>query len=131
MTRINLIPVTELADQHLIAEIRELPRVFTLAQNNDSTINIPDTFRMGKGHVLFFKDKLLFLFIRYLELYHEALLRGFNISYSLDDIENKLYLCNPKLVNNWTPNDSDIAISRQRINEKLKSNPSFYRWTKY
>ena len=28
MTRINLTLVSELADQHLIAEYRELPRVF-------------------------------------------------------------------------------------------------------
>ena len=27
MTRINLIPVKELSDQHLIAEYREIPRV--------------------------------------------------------------------------------------------------------
>lgn len=29
MTRINLIPARELSDQHLLAEIRELPRIFS------------------------------------------------------------------------------------------------------
>lgn len=31
MTRINRIPVEELSRQHLVAEYRELPRVFALA----------------------------------------------------------------------------------------------------
>ena len=33
MTRINCIPVEELSTPHLIAEYRELPRVFALAHN--------------------------------------------------------------------------------------------------
>lgn len=28
MTRINVVPVTELTDKHLLAEYRELPRIF-------------------------------------------------------------------------------------------------------
>lgn len=33
MTRINLLPPAQLADQHLIAEYRELPRIFTLVKS--------------------------------------------------------------------------------------------------
>lgn len=33
MTRINVIPVSELSDQHLIAEYRELPRVLKSKQH--------------------------------------------------------------------------------------------------
>ena len=32
MTRINLLPPSQLADQHLIAEWRELPRIFGLVK---------------------------------------------------------------------------------------------------
>jgi deoxyribonuclease V len=32
MTRINLLPPSELADQHLLAEWRELPRIFGLVK---------------------------------------------------------------------------------------------------
>ncbi len=32
MTRINCVPVEELSGPHLVAEYRELPRVFALAQ---------------------------------------------------------------------------------------------------
>lgn len=32
MTRINLLPASELTDQHLIAEYRELPRIFTIVR---------------------------------------------------------------------------------------------------
>ena len=35
MTRINVVPVKELSDQHLIAEYRELPRVIKQRINID------------------------------------------------------------------------------------------------
>jgi len=35
MTRINCIPVTELHNKHLVAEYRELPRIFKLARRVD------------------------------------------------------------------------------------------------
>ena len=45
MTCINVIPVQELSDQHLIAEYHELPRV--LKQDIDTT-NAPERYRLGK-----------------------------------------------------------------------------------
>lgn len=54
MTRINLIPVEELTNKHLIAEKHEITRVFALAKNSKPNVKIPDTYRMGKGHVTFF-----------------------------------------------------------------------------
>lgn len=32
MTRINVVPVSELVDKHLVAEYRELPRIYKAAQ---------------------------------------------------------------------------------------------------
>lgn len=45
VTRINVIPVQDLSDQHLIAEYHELPRV--LKQDIDAT-NAPERYRLGK-----------------------------------------------------------------------------------
>lgn len=53
MTRINLTLVSELADQHLMAEYRELPRVFGAVrkhvQNGKkvSDFKIPSSFLLG------------------------------------------------------------------------------------
>lgn len=48
MTRINVIPVEELSDQHLIAEYRELPRVL---KQNININDAPETYKLETGHV--------------------------------------------------------------------------------
>ena len=48
MTRINLVKVEELSDQHLIAEYRELPRCLKQKVNLKDA---PDRYTLGKGHV--------------------------------------------------------------------------------
>lgn len=48
MTRINVVPVFELSDQHLMAEYRELPRVIKQKIN---TTDAPRLYKLGLGHV--------------------------------------------------------------------------------
>lgn len=48
MTRINVIPVWELSDQHLLAEYRELPRVL---KQNISTVGAKSYYHLGPGHM--------------------------------------------------------------------------------
>lgn len=48
MTRINLVPVEELADQHLLAEYRELPRCLNKPTRSPSDFPV---YVLGKGHV--------------------------------------------------------------------------------
>ena len=90
MTRINsAISPKNLTDQHLIAELRELPRIFTAVNKrieNDQNFNdIPEKFTLGTGHVRFFYNKLSFLEIRHLLLKNEYRIR-FNKDwqYSID-----------------------------------------------
>ena len=46
MTRVNLVPVEELVDKHLVAEKHEITRVLALARNhNPRTVKIPPTYR--------------------------------------------------------------------------------------
>ena len=40
---------------------------------------IPGKFTLGKGHVLFFMDKMSFILGRYSEIYYELIHRGFNV----------------------------------------------------
>ena len=118
MTRINVgIPPAELTDKHLLAEHREIKRIPNcVAKGKYNMEGIPDEFKLGKGHVKFFYNKLLYLYLRYWKLYLECKNRGFNIqNYS------KAWNGLPEeLLNNYEPTDVDREIVRERINEKLQ-----------
>lgn len=124
MTRINLIPVKDLTDQHLLAEHRELKRIPNVIKSWKYILkNIPKDFTLWTGHVKFFYDKLLFLKLRYIELHQECINRWFNI---VNYIESFQWL--PKeLMNNYTPTQEAIQISNERIDEKIKMKPFFYK----
>lgn len=118
MTRINCIPVQELHDKHLLAEYRELPRIFKLARVcNDA----PKKYVLGKGHVKFFYDKLYYLYKRHEKLCEEMRKRGFTVNYpthyyvSFKDL-NKA----PMLWNDWQPTQEAMELNRQRIQERLE-----------
>lgn len=116
MTRINTIPPQELCDKHLMAEIREITRIPNTIKSGKAIVtNIPDTFRLGTGHVKFFYDKLLFLKNRYHNLYDECILRGFNVS----DNKNSFDDLPEKLMNDWVPTDESIYLIRERIKERM------------
>lgn len=112
MTRINCVPVEELTRQHLIAEYRELPRVFKLAR---VVKNPPPEYTLGKGHVTFFYDKLKYCFLRFEELVAEMQKRG----YKPQHLHAPLWSGPSELWNDWTPTEEAKAINRARIRERL------------
>ena len=117
MTRINVaIPPAELTTRHLIAEHREIKRIPNVVSRGRYNMkSTPSEFTLGKGHVAFFYNKLLYLKKRYEELYQECKNRNFNVSYYGDawnDVPNHL-------MNDYTPTERDEQIIRQRIAEKL------------
>ena len=117
MTRINVgIPPSELTDKHLLAEHREIKRIPNcIAKGKYNMEGIPDTFKLGTGHVKFFYDKLYYLLMRYMKLYVECKNRGFNVQYYAEAWKGL-----PKeLMNNYQPTYMDRKIVKQRINEKL------------
>jgi len=126
MTRINLINPNELTDQHLIAEYRELPRIFwaiRIKLSKNKEIKVWDKYKMWTGHIIFFYNKLWFLEKRYFEIVKECKKRWFNIKFSkldLSDIPN-IYK------NDFIPTKEDIKISLWRINEKLIQKKWFYK----
>jgi len=136
MTRINLIPVEELSDQHLLAEHREIKRIpNVIIKGKYNLDNIPSNYTMGKGHVKFFYNKIGWLTYRYLKLHKECIRRGFNVE-SYFSAFNKV-IHTPKLfklLNGWTPTEQDIRVSRTRIAEKIFKKDicqqkGFYKWS--
>lgn len=126
MTRINCVPPSMLCRQHLVAEYRELPRVFTLVERRFpphptgakpmNMANIPATYRLGSGHVLFFYDKLEWLRRRHAALVREMHTRGY--STTIDCSRSGLAL-SLALQNDWEPSRADMALNMSRLVERL------------
>ncbi len=132
MTRINLVHVKELADQHLMAEYRELPRVFGAVQKHVQArkrvrdFKINSTYLLGSGHVTFFYNKLLYLQKRHIDIVNECLRRGMKIQNTeVNDISG----FPAEFCNDYVPSESEIKMSRERLIEKLQMKPKWYKFT--
>jgi hypothetical protein len=118
MTRINIaVPPQQLTMRHLLAEHREMKRIPNVVSKGKYNLkNIPKEFKLGKGHVSFFYNKLQYLKNRYEEVYAECIKRKYNVAYYGNAWDNV-----PKhLMNDYQPTKHDEEIIRQRINERLK-----------
>ena len=120
MTRINCVDPCLLLDQHLIAEYRELPRIFAHARALKPKEEV-ERYRLGSGHVRFFYPRTGFLAQRQRELISECLRRGFQISHHTapDPIEG--------LDDDWTPTVEDQRVNLERLCAKLDERPAWYR----
>ena len=132
MTRINIIPASELTDQHLIAEYREITMVpGSLKRTLKSKAGyrkerVSSRYTLNSGHVYFFYNKGLYLNRRYKELVQEMKERGFNPDPSRR-FPKEVF---PKeLYNDWMPSLDEQKIVRQRIQEKINMKPNWYRKT--
>ena len=123
MTRINLIPANELSDQWLIAEYRELPRVL---KGNFNTENAPTRYKLGRGHIKWARQYGLFLCKRFASLVKEMQYRGFKTSFNADLGK---YITND-IKNDYEPDLTDLQANKDRLIEKYKQKPNFYKWTK-
>ena len=129
MTRINIINPSELTDQHLVAEYRELFMVGSSLQRSLKSPNwdvnrIPTKFTLNTGHVMFFYDKGKYLHKRYRQLREEMKVRGMKPDdtrvFKREQWPNELY-------NDWIPTIEDQKIIRDRIEEKIAEKPDWYR----
>ncbi len=133
MTRINIVHPSELTDQHLIAEYREIFMVGSSLQRSLKSKNwnpkdIPIKFTLNTGHVKFFYDKGKYLFKRYDELRIEMKARGMNPD---DARVFKREQWPDELWNDWTPSLEDYKLIRQRIEDRINMKPDWYRKTNY
>ena len=122
MTRINTVDPKVLTDQHLLAEHRELPRIFPLARAalERGDVSGPERYTMGAGHVRFFYQRTAWLAVRHRALTAECERRGFRVQ------RGELV---PIKGVEWAPDDDDVVVNLERLREKLAAppRPGFYR----
>ena len=120
MTRINLIAPSELTRQHLVAEYRELPRIFGLARRAIARGERPDDSRnpahyvLGPGHCRFFYPRLRFLAQRHESLVREMHSRGYQTAYAGLDISD----IPAEWRGDYSPTPDAVNLNRQRIRER-------------
>ena len=118
MTRINCIPVEELSAKHLVAEYREIGRIYALAitayNRGEQPAQHGTRYTLGKGHVKFFYSRLGYVCKRHRELIAEMLRRGYNPTYRTvapPDLPNSW-------MRDWEPCATAQLINRARIAER-------------
>lgn len=133
MTRINLVPVDELADQHLMAEYREITMVPAALRRSLRTKtpeailkSIPANFTLNAGHVRFFYNKLRYLNWRYNCLTEELRARNYKLDETREFNYTGFELMIPQQP--WWPTDADMNIVRERIRERIAAKPDWYRY---
>lgn len=122
MTRINCVPPAELVTPHLVAEYRELPRVFGLAQaaylrgEQPADPRNPTSYTLGRGHVRFFYARLGYCRRRFAQLVQEGQARGFKFQHTHPPA------CNlpEQWLGDWNPDQASLNLNRARIRERLQ-----------
>lgn len=125
MVRINLINPRKLADQHLIAEYNEILMLLGYVKKYPKLGEVPPKYTLGKGHILFFKNKLKYLKKRHEMIKKEMQKRGFAATITIN-----LNQFDKKLVNDWKPSKADIEVINKRLIHKLSLKPKYYRYYK-
>ncbi len=122
MTRINLVDPKELHQKHLVAEYREIARVFALSRKAQFDVmrgkkDLPKEYTLGTGHVLFFYNKLGYILNRYKALPTEMVSRG----YSPNPIpeEDLIFKIDKKMFGDYIPTEEAIKINRARIYDRM------------
>ena len=147
MTRINLVPVEELYDQHLFAEYREikmvpksLARSLKAAEKHPDVARrfltpigvvlekVPKMFTLNTGHVSFFYDKGAYLRERYAELCAELDHRNVNYD-KTSKFDPDGVMLHHSFDRGYVPTPEALAIVRARIAEKIAMKPDWYRYT--
>jgi deoxyribonuclease (pyrimidine dimer) len=123
MVRINLINPRKLADQHLIAEYNEILMLLGYVIRYPVVKDIPEEFTLNKGHIKFFKNKLVYIKKRHETLKKEMRERGFvtNKTIKLSDYPQELH-------QDWRPAAKDKLLIKERIREKIHFKPEYYRY---
>lgn len=118
MTRINVIPVSELSDQWLISEYRDLPRCI---KQNINISDAPTHYKLGKGHMKWAKLHSAWLLNRAWDIFFEMKHRGFKTNFTPDGLFEKALGGK-----NYTVSEIDIAVNRERLIERFNNK---HKWT--
>lgn len=126
MTRLNTIDPALLPNVWLAAEYRELPRVLNhMYQFRDrAPEELPATYRMGSGHVNFFRNKGAWLYSRHLslvaEMKHRARVAGRTFEPAIDcgPVYYALLAARHDLCSDWLPQADDHMTNFGRLCER-------------
>lgn len=123
MTRINVVPVSELCDQHLRAELREITRIPNTIASGRAKIpaKVGTSYVLGKGHVTLFYNKLQWLRERHKQLISECKCRGFVANDYWPE-----YTFPKELLGTLTVTDEATRINRSRIKERWPKKAKYY-----
>lgn len=130
MTRINCIPPQQLCQQHLVAEYRELPRIFgcvvkaVLRGEAADDARNPPAYVLGKGHVRFFYPHLGYLARRQASIVAEMQHRGITTNFTPPRREDYPQVPD-QWFGDWTPDAAAVAVNQARITERMPKNPIF------
>ena len=136
MTRINLIPAEDLADQHLAAERREikmvpaaLRRSLKTRKSGDILVDISKRYTLNTGHVKFFYPRMKFLTERYKLLTAELLARKYNLTDQSSDF-TQFTIGIPSEFNHaeWEPTEEDKKVNIERILLRISEKPEWYKY---
>ncbi len=135
MTRINLVPVQDLADQHLFAEWREikmvpaaLRRSLKTRKSSDILAGVPKRYTLNKGHVTFFFNKMQFLTARYKLLTEELVKREYTLGSGNDfttftqDIPDEFNQIE------WQSDKQEVAVNVERILLRINEKSNWYKY---
>lgn len=119
MARVNVgVNPKFLSDQHLIAESVEITMIVGALRKDGWKIKgeVPKRFKLGTGHINFFKPKLRYLQKRLEAVNEEMRNRGFKSKTFIDAPDS---LSKPQLWGDWTSTLPDSKVVRERITERL------------
>lgn len=122
MVRVNIIDPKNLADQHLIAEYNEILMLIAHVRKFPNVYDIPENYCLGKGHIRFFKNKLIYLKRRHELIKKEMRGRGFKTEKTINLNFKK------ELLNDWKPKEKDKECIKKRIIYKLRLKPTYYKY---
>jgi len=128
--RINIIEPRLLADQHLVAEYREikmLPKSLLRTINSKSGFDvkkISKKYTLNKGHGYFFYNKLSFIIKRFNDLLKEMEYRKFQTNFKEIPMENIPI----NLHNDYQPNKDEMIVNIERIKLRISDKPNWYKY---
>jgi deoxyribonuclease (pyrimidine dimer) len=128
--RINVINPKHLADQHLVAEYREMKMSTKYYVRSAKTKHGIDKSKIGKrytlnqGHAYMWYDKFAYIEKRFQLVCKEMISRGFTCNYNEID-----YTGIPKSAfGDFTPTQADVKINLDRVLLRLDKQPKWYKF---
>ena len=134
MTRVNTICPTDLTNEWLQAECREMVRIPNELIKHPNRLNlkkIPTEYTLNKGHVLFFRNKLGYLLSRQKVIIAEMNRRGLKVNEHWVIDESKFTpVMKMFCMSDYTPTIKANRINIERLNERFTLRGKAFHMTK-